>query len=121
MHRYEALNRSVTVVVGFDSHWAADLVSLPRMMRTFRGHAVKRLFFDEVNIRERYAFYMYAYIYMYIYIYIYIYICVCVCVSVSVSINISIAPNATVTRASAGICGQRSADLRVSICGATRE
>ena len=37
----------MTVVVGFDSHWAADMVSLPRMMRRFRGHAVQRLFFDE--------------------------------------------------------------------------
>lgn len=45
--RYEAANRTVTVVIGFDSHWAADMVSLPRMMHAFRGYAVKRLFFDE--------------------------------------------------------------------------
>uniref|UniRef100_A0A7S0JAR1 Methyltransferase domain-containing protein n=1 Tax=Calcidiscus leptoporus TaxID=127549 RepID=A0A7S0JAR1_9EUKA len=44
---YEALNQTVQVVVGFDSHWAADMTSLPRMMRRFRGHAVKRVFFDE--------------------------------------------------------------------------
>ena len=44
---YEALNRTVTVVVGFDSHWAADMVSLPRMMRKYRGSAVRRLLFDE--------------------------------------------------------------------------
>ena len=47
IHLFESSNRSVTVVVGFDSHWAADMVSLPRMMRRFRGHAVQRLFFDE--------------------------------------------------------------------------
>eukprot|EP00967_Tisochrysis_lutea_P142506 scaffold263381_cov32-Tisochrysis_lutea.AAC.1 len=47
MRGYEVLNRSVNVVVGFDSHWAADMVSLPRMMHRFKGHAVKRLFFDE--------------------------------------------------------------------------
>ena len=47
MRAYETLNRTVTVVVGFDSHWAADLVSLTRMMKKFRGEAVKRFFFDE--------------------------------------------------------------------------
>lgn len=47
MRAYEALNRTVQVVVGFDSHWAADLVSLTRMMKKFHGQAVKRFFFDE--------------------------------------------------------------------------
>ena len=47
MRAYEALNQTVRVVVGFDSHWAADMVSLTRMMKRFRGMAVQRLFFDE--------------------------------------------------------------------------